>query len=359
MVSFFAVLNYVHYFCMFTLREQQKNVNMKELEIIQTAIQNLEQAPDFYANWKAIDDAFRDGILTIIVRGNEMKFDVQVRQELRFYQLNDIINKIETDNKLMIVAAKIFPTIKEHLREKNIAYLEANGNLYINNEGATIWLDGNKPLQEIKNDTNRAFTKTGIKTIFNFLLDENLINRTQRQIAETVNIGLGNINVIFKGLKELGFLAKINKNELKLLEKNKLLEKWIEAYQEKLQPDLKIGTFRFLKEDQFVNWRKTQLNEMKTYWGGEPAGNILTNYLRPEELTLYTLENKQELMKNYRLIPDEKGNVRAYKKFWHIEANELNIVPAILVYADLINKNDTRCTETARIIYDTIIKENI
>lgn len=55
---------------------------------------------------------------------------------------------------------------------------------------------------------------------------------------------------------------------------------------------------------------------MKTWWGSEPAGDILTNYLKPGELTPYTLESRNELIKHYRLIPDKEGKVKVYQKFW-------------------------------------------
>ena len=332
---------------------------MKELDIIQTAIENIKNLTGINARWVKTDNDFHDGILTVNVRGNEIVFDAQVKKELRYHHLHDITNRIGVDKPIIIVAAKIFPKIKEELRENNIAYLEANGNMFIEREGTVVWLDGNKPLRGTKEKTNRAFTKTGIKTIFHFLLDEDLINDTQRQIANTVGIGLGNIIYIFNGLKELGFLVRLNNNEYKLLEKRRLLDKWMEAYREKLKPDLEIGTFRFLKEQDFTNWRKIPLDNMKTWWGGEPAGDMLTDHLRPEELTLYTLETRQELMKHYRLVPDVAGNIKVYKKFWKIDQLNPDVAPPLLVYTDLINKNNKRCTETAEIIYDQIIRQNI
>lgn len=119
-----------------------------------------------------------------------------------------------------------------------------------------------------------------------------------------------------------------------------------------------IGTYRFLKETEFNNWRWIELNNGKTWWGGEPAGDLLTGYLRPAELTLYTNETRNELMKNYRLIPDEKGNVIVYKKFWQNEEENDNFVPPLLVYADLINSDDSRCQETGVMVYKKFLQNN-
>ena len=55
-------------------------------------------------------------------------------------------------------------------------------------------------------------------------------------------------------------------------------------------------------------------------------------------------------------MPDEKGNVKAYQKFWQYDKVAFNTVPPLLVYADLINTNDRRCRETAQKIYDEFLQ---
>ena len=211
----------------------------------------------------------------------------------------------------MVVAVHLSPKIKEELRHNNIAYLEANGNIFLKNDETTLWVDANKPIQPDKKIGSRAFTKTGVRVLFQFLMDENWINKPYRQIAEQTGTGIGNITNIITGLKQDGFLLQITKNEYRLTNKLALLNKWIAAYDLRLKPTLKVGTFRFLKDEDFTNWRKLPLCNGKTWWGGEPAGDLFTDYLRPAELTLYTTETRNDLIKNYRLIPDEKGNYYA------------------------------------------------
>jgi hypothetical protein len=74
-------------------------------------------------------------------------------------------------------------------------------------------------------------------------------------------------------------------------------------------------------------------------------------------LTIYTAEEWNDLIRNYRLVPDKQGNVKVFKKFWkHDEVNE-NAVHPLLAYADLMNKGDRRCTETAQRIYDEYLQD--
>lgn len=332
---------------------------MKEDEIIQIAIENLQKNVGIIANWRKFDENELDGQMTIQIEGQILNFNAEIKQELRNHQLPQVFDQANNFHPLLVIANHLFPKIKEELRQRHIAYLEANGNIFLHMNNITIWIDAKKPIQFKNGKLNRAFTKTGLKVLFYFLLNENFINQPYREIAREANVGLGNINNVMNGLKEMGFLIKQEKDYNRLVKKKELLDKWIVAYDERLKPTISMGTYRFLKEDDFVNWRKLKLTNGKTFWGGEPAGDLLTEHLRPAELTIYTYEARNELIKNYRLIPDEKGNVRVYKKFWQYDEVNYNLVPPLLVYADLINDNDKRCHETAIMIYEQFIQQNL
>jgi hypothetical protein len=126
-----------------------------------------------------------------------------------------------------------------------------------------------------------------------------------------------------------------------------------------LKPTLGVGSFRFLKQEDFHNWKNLPLKSGKTWWGGEPAADLYTNYLKPEILTLYTLESRSELVKHYRLIPDPNGHVQVYQRFW--KKDEVNdvMVPPLLIYADLMNTGDRRCIEAGEKIYNELLQDKL
>jgi hypothetical protein len=332
---------------------------MEKDNIINTAIENLHKNAGVQAHWEDLPGKKTDGKITVQVGKQTIKLYADVKQELRQHQVPLLEKMAAAHPPFMIVTKHIFPKIKEELRQKNIAYLEANGNIWLQQKGAVLWLEGQKPIIAEKGKSNRALTKTGLKVVFQFLINEQFVNMAYREIAGQTKVGLGNINYVMNGLKEMAFLIRLNKDQYQLINKKELLNKWMTAYTEKLKPALKIGTFRFLKEEDFINWKKLPLRKNKTWWGGEPAGDILTNYLRPAELTLYTTETRNELIKNYKLIPDEKGNVKAYKKFWQQDETNDIIVPPLLIYTDLVNTNDRRCMQTAQKIYDEFVQNKL
>jgi hypothetical protein len=283
--------------------------------------------------------------------------NIEVKKEIRNYQIPQILDKAAQFGKIIVIAKHLFPKIKEEFRQNQIAYLEENGNIFLKEKGILLWIDTqkNNPVQKEKG--NRAFTKTGLRITFHFLMKKEFINMPYREIAQKTGVGLGNINYVINGLKDLGFLIKINKLEYALNNRKEMFEKWMAAYEERLKPALLMGTFRFMKEEDIINWKNIQLADGETFWGGEPAGDLMTNYLQPNEWTIYTTETRNELIKNYKLVPDEKGNVKVFKKFWQLGQTDKKTVPPLLVYADLINKQDGRCRETADLILTNFLKD--
>ena len=324
-----------------------------EQNTIQTALDNLKIATGWKASWKQGRIAGLDGELSIQVGGTPMRFPIEVKREFRNHNLPTILEKAGQWKDLMVVAGRIMPGVKGVLRQRHIPYLEGNGNIFIDKKPVFIWLDSNKPLEMPYEKFNRALSRAGLQVVFLFLTQPEYINKPYRVISQAAGTSLGNINYVIKGLLELGFLVKKNAKEFLLTNKKALLEKWIAAYEEKLKPALHIGNFHFADTHAYQNWNQADLNTTETVWGGEPAGDLLTNYLRPEIFTLYTGVLNKDLMKQLRIVPDASGPIKVYQKFWEsLPTDEGKTAPPLLVYADLINTNDRRCLETAQRIYE-------
>lgn len=316
------------------------------------ALETLQQTAQIQGKWKHFAQGKDfDGQIEFTLPGEKYTLNAEVKNNIRAAHLPKLYELANKHQPLIVVAEQIFPKIKEELRNHQIAYLEANGNIWLTYEHGTYWIDTNKALPEEKEKLNRAFTKTGLKLLFDILKDETILNLPYREIAKQAGIALGNVNYIVNGLKEKDFLLKLDKNTYKLNNREKLLNTWIAKYEEKLKPELEIGTFRFLKREDFLQWKNLQLKPGKTWWGGEPGGDLYTNYLKPAILTMYTTETRTEIMKNYRLVPDPDGDVKVYQKFWTFDDFNDNVAPPLLVYADLINTGDSRCIETAQKLY--------
>lgn len=322
-----------------------------EKEIIHIALENLRQTTGIKGFWREIGPLY--GTINLNINGQEFAFELDIKNEVRPHQLHQLEEYFHKHKNFMLVANRIFPKVKAELRLKEIPYLEANGNIFLKKGPILFFVDTQKPIATGKTTGNRAFTKTGLKVLFYILQYKEHINLTQRELAEKADVGLGNIPQVIKGLKETGFLIPLNKREWVWENRHELLERWVTEYGTELKPKLKKE--RYIYEG---NWKEIRFNQELTVWGGEPAADILTNYLRPEKLILYTKENRTNLMKNYRLIPKKDGDIEAVEMFWEQEKTQ-QTAPAILVYADLLLEGGKRNIETAEIILNEHIKPKL
>lgn len=332
---------------------------MNEIDILNNAIHNLEKNIPINWDWKTIDyekNKEVDGELSIIVNNQKKIFFVEIKKDVKNHQLFNILNYKNKFTNFLLVAEKLYPKVKKELRENRVNYLEGNGNAYINTDDLFLYIDTNEVAKTQKEKGNRAFTKTGLKVIFQFLLKPKLINQTQREIAEITNVALGNIPLIINGLLETNLIVRLNKNEYVINNYEELLNKWITEFEQTLKPTLFKQRFRFQNKDK--DWRTVPLNTDKTVWGGEPAGDIITNHLRPEKFTLYTKETTKDLILNYKLLPDDNGEITVYDMFWNNDY-DTNTAPNELVYTDLMITDDKRCTETAKLIFNEYIEPNL
>lgn len=317
--------------------------------LVETAVTHLKETTGLDVEW--VKKNTHEGYLTIRYAGKAIAFTTYVKQHLRVQQIDVLTNGPKPD---LIIARKIYKKEKELLRQERICYIEENGNLEINKGGLFIFIDRKETIRPKREQGNRAFTKTGLKVIFHLLEDNSLINATQREIAERAQVALGNIPQVLNGLVETGFLLKKNKTTYVWEDKPGLLRRWIADYEVTLKPTLHLGDFALLNTD----WQAVQLDHPETVWGGEPAADILTNYLRPEKFILFTTENRNSLMQKYRIKPDVNGRLTVLKKFWKKD-NGLTTAPPLLIYADLMLEGGKRNLEVAQLIYNEYIEPNL
>lgn len=333
----------------------QKETNNKEIEIIQRALEAFNKLTglDFTIEGREvnIDGRKADAIISLHVNGKVVRYVVETKKFLTQGKVLMAIDQLKQfRQKGIIVTDYVNPNLADLLRELNIPFIDIAGNAYINEPPVYILIKGNKQIMAKKQKT-RAFQPAGLKVLFAFLCQPELVNAPYREIAEKAKVALGTVGWVIRDLKEGGFLVEMGKRGRKLLNRGKLLERWVEAYPENLRPKLIVGRYQ-ADEDEW--WKFTQIQDFNAYWGGEVAAAKITQYLKPQIATIYIRNDPAKLLLQKKLAKKPDGNVEILKAFWEIEYNwpYKELVPPLLIYADLFATGDTRNIETAKIIYE-------
>ncbi len=340
---------------------------MKEAEILQTAIVNLEKMTGAAVAIRSggLFNGHRwDALLHVQAGLATGDFLTEVKASILPASLAQLADKLKAE-KGLLVARYISGPAKALLESQGINYLDIAGNCFIRNDRGIFWLiRGQSPPEEAKAIKHEAFNKNGIKLLYTLLLREDWVNESYRFMAEKAGIAASTVGDILNDLKTAKFLVQVNERKLALANKPELLSQWVAAFNKKLKPKLGSGRFRFAKNTAWQDWKHADLGN-KAYWGGEPAADLLTNYLQPGTWTIYTHLDRRALVKDLQLIPDPRqGNVEVFSPFWN-ETEEAFINPTmktvspLLVYADLIGSGNDRNFETATKIYEQYLKDII
>lgn len=336
---------------------------MIESDILYTAIENLEKLTQAQIE---VDAPLNpnghdwDAQLYIRVGANKSSFKVEVKENVLPSGLLRWVDKLN-EAQTLLVAKYISNPAKELLEKRGINYLDTSGNCYIRNGNGIFWhIKGHGEMPKNGAIKHRAFQKNGIKLTYALLLNEDLLNKRYREIAAVADISVSTVGDILTDLQAAKFLVKVNEKKMALINKPELLSQWVTAFNQKLNPKLVRGRFRLRTQI----WSQLEIGD-QSFWGGEPAADLLTNYLYPGAWTLYSNLDRKRLIHDLQLIPDEdKGNVTVYSLFWKVENKdfvlpESKTVHPLLVYADLIGSGNDRNFETAKKIYERYLKSFI
>lgn len=323
------------------------------MNIFDEAVYKLEQLTGLPVKFDIVEDTV-DGLLNI----QQVQFAVMIKTEIRssnkgivLSQLMDL--KSRTTRPVILVSGYIAAEIAEELKNRQINYVDMAGNCSIKHKDLFIFIHGQKARRPLRTYRARAFQEAGIKLIFNLLRDPRNLQLSYRDQAGLCDISVGSVSNILGELEDLDFLLR-SKNRRILKNTRQLLHRWITAYFDVLRPRLIKKRMRFSFAEDRLGWSDLPINEINgtTLWGSEPAVAILTQTLNPDKFTIYTSAGWMEVAKVLRLVPDESGNIEILSIFWKDHTlQKSNLVPVLLIYADLIGSGIERNIQIANDIF--------
>jgi len=302
-----------------------------------------------------------DAWLRVVKDGAKIDFVAEVQPTVTPATLGAVVTQMRNaagagGRVPLLVADHLTPPIAEKLRALQQQFADAAGNAYLEGHGLFVYVIGRKRAgPQPAPRANTAYTVGGLKVLFALICDPALADAPHRAIAAAAGVALGTVPAVLADLRQTGHLLAAGKRR-RLVATRRLLDEWALAYARRLRPKTLLA--KYVPKD-FDTWHDWQLDAAQARWGGEPAANLLVRYLKPGVLTIYADKLPPRLMIEHRLVFAGRGAdercLELRKPFWGkalLLGERPDIVPAALVYADLLATGDDRCIETAQMIYD-------
>lgn len=329
-------------------------------DILEQATAKFETETGLDAKIEARDQNDKQDAV-IHMAGQRMAVEIKPRL---LGNLGVLMDRVHTMVQPALVCTEyVNPVQAEKLKVANVQFMDTAGNAFINQPPLYVFIKGNKPDAQVgglKEEVNRAFEPTGLKVIYAFLTRPEMITAPYREIAQYTGVALGTVGWVINGLKDAGFLVDVRGREAReLVNKKRLIDRWVEAYIAKLRPKLLVGLFL---ADTPEWWHRTPIEAHGVWMGGELAAAKIIGALRPEQTILYLPEHaERDFLLTARLrrvrglpSPNTTGLISIYRPFW-LDADPLGpvgCVHPVLVYADLVATADPRNLEVARQLYE-------
>jgi len=304
------------------------------------------------------DDA-AGALVEIGTDGRKHCFSAEVKQVDRFATpaMLKVRSKASPEPPLL-VAPYITREVAERCRQLRLPFIDTAGNAYLGGPGLFVYVVGLARPVELRRAGYRALNAAGLKLTFALLCRPALLNENYRNIAMDAGVALGTVSSDMRDLETRGFLnLKTPRARRKLVDPKRMFEEWVTHYPVTLRPNLNLGRFEADPEQ----LRRADLIRQHAFWGGEPAAEKLTGYLKPARFTIYAREPIAKLIAAGRMRAAQNGAVEILEKFWRFEPDGAekqfpDVVPPILAYADLLTTNESRNAEAAQIIYEQKIE---
>jgi hypothetical protein len=262
----------------------------------------------------------------------------------------------------LLCSRYIAPQAALKLKEAGVNYVDAAGNAYLTGPGLHVYVAGKKKSgAHAPQTTSRLFQSAGLRLVYLLLKNPRMVSRTYRELSSLAGISLGSVSVLFKELRRQGYLARIRKNEFRLVEERRLFERWSIGYSERLRGKLHIGNYRYAGEDDLAGLAaRASMPELRAALpgvliGGELGGALVYPgmLLKPLSSTLHIPagddEDRHELItrviKNLKIVPDEDGNLVLMHKMTAADAGRevpvngrrAALADPILIHAEILH----------------------
>ena len=323
-------------FAVFNIFKQKFAMNIRDEEIVRTALFQLETHLEM-SNAIALQN---DDIVEILGKAFYVMAETAVTKSNYNFIAETLQERAKSAGVLpLLVCGSISEEMMSIAKADGIYTLDTAGNCEITPEGGPFLSLRGRKTEHRRQSSTMVFRTAGLRVLYYFLLDPKNIRKPYREIMVDTDVSVATVkNVVDALAPQYCFESKEGRN---LTNFPKLLDFWAEQYNLMYKPRLYVTGLALAPGKQ---WQDILLPE-GIHWGGECGAFQRDGYLIPQSYELYTSIPTRELIKTGQIIPSKDNNIAVYQAFWKIP--EADIHPLIL-YADLMGTADGRCREEAQ-----------
>lgn len=298
-----------------------------------------------------------DAEVRLIYNAVPHRYHADIKRHLRPSVVGAIkLQQAKVGRGYLLVADYVSPPIADRLRSEGIPFIDASGNAYLQDDNLLIWVSGRPDTRFESARASGGSRQALVKVTFALLSKPELVNAPLREIAAASGVALGTVHIALRQMVLAGDLVELDRQR-RLVNADRLAERWAQEYVLYLRPKTLLGTFSSAKPSW---WMSVDPREFRGVWSGDIAAWRLESHLVPQTPVLFAPEIRPKLVSVGQLRPDPNGETEIRKKFWNFETDSQppDVAPPLLVYADLLANGDSRSLDAARRIYDNHVRRS-
>lgn len=344
---------------------------MREENIFIACEERLRQLPPIKSVKKhkssAVKEIKVDALLDIVTDRGVIQFAVEIRDELKRPLPSHLaLMKHKLTIPYLLMSDYINPSIAEELKQNGIHYIDCQGNAYVDvNKYIFVNVQGRKMEHSREKKASTLFQPTGLQLLFILFAYPEQLNAPLRKLQEISSISYGQTQAAMKELKEKGLVVKNRMGEWIFRDKNRLLEKWLGQYDDRLRPKLILGSYKIapsIEEEMPQKLTTLFKGEQDAFAiGGSLGADLLIHYYRGPTTEIFirpVLFN--DIKAALKLMPAKETNITLLNLFSQRIICERKtpfpVAHPLLIYAELLHQGGSRAQESAEMIYNAYLR---
>jgi hypothetical protein len=289
---------------------------------------------------RATAGARGDGTLVLATPRGKTRFDLVVRRQHLSYPLVDDLVAAHADalRPWILFAPSVGEPMGRYLAERGVQYVDAAGNCrVVLGDRYLAWVSGRRATRRPPAQT--ALRAAGYQVMFAILARPALLDEPVRTVAAAAGVGKSAVSDTLRRLRDDGTLQR-TRGGLRLVERDRLLSRWLAGYHDVVRPRAVIGRYRTADADPLALESKLAKALKGETWalGGAAGVHRFDPTYRGPETIVHVATPPDDLARRLKALPAADGPLTLLRTPGALafEGPAEGVAHSLLLYAELL-----------------------